>query len=41
MKHKLILSANAITEAFNREWIVILRSQLLNTGKEIIPLLDN
>lgn len=41
MKRNLLESAKALAEAFNQDWIINLRSNLLNTCEEMIPLLEN
>lgn len=37
----LLASAKALSEAFNQEWIVNLRSNLLKSCEEMIQLLEN
>lgn len=40
MNHILLASANAMAEAFNQEWIINIRSNIIKTCEEMIPLLE-
>lgn len=37
----LLASAKAMAEAFNQEWIMNLRANILKTCEEMIPLLED
>lgn len=41
MKCNLIMLAEAMAEAFNQDWIINIRSTILKTCEEMIPLLEN
>lgn len=40
-RNLLLASAKAMAEAFNQEWIVNLRANMLRACEEMIPLLEN
>ena len=39
-RNLLFVSAKAMAEAFNQEWIMNLRANILKTCEEMIPLLE-
>ena len=41
MNRILLASAKAMAEAFNQEWIMNLRANILKTCEEMIPLLED
>lgn len=41
MMRNLLASAKALAEALNQDWINNLRSTILKTCEEMIPLLEN
>lgn len=41
MMRNLLASAKALAEALNQDWIINLRSTILKTCEEMIPLLEN
>lgn len=40
-RNLLLASAKAMAEAFNQEWIMNLRANILKTCEEMIPLLED
>lgn len=40
MNHILLASAKAMAEAFNQEWVINIRSNIIKTCEEMIPLLE-
>ena len=40
-RNALLASAKAMAEAFNREWIINIRRTMLQSCKDLIPLLEN
>lgn len=40
MNHILLASAKAMAEAFNQKWIINIRSNIIKTCEEMIPLLE-
>lgn len=41
IKYNLLLIAETMSKAFNQDWIINIRSQILKTCEEIIHLLEN
>ena len=40
-RHTLLASAKAMAEAFNQEWIINIRRIILQSCRDMIPLLEN